>query len=164
MRGAVVCLLVTTLLVAMCSCESSRDLAYSQAIQQESEGDIEGACKILLVLSGAGDSRAQYELGRILINSNDPAQGIHYWLLAANSGHLMAMNSLAAEYATGRKCPKNLVEAYEYFGLTAIAHDPWGIKYQQKVSLEMTPSEIAEGNKRIATFLATHTEFREKYH
>ncbi len=56
-------------------------------------------------------------------------------------------------YAAGRGVPKDRVEAYQWFHLSADQGDKYAVEYRRELVAEMTPEQIAEAKKRAAAFV-----------
>lgn len=107
-----------------------------------------------------GDSYAQtglgscYELGEGL--PQDYNEAVKWFRKAAEQGYPIAELSLGVCYATGQGVAKDHVEAYKWLNL-ALAHNiPTDRERLSAIENEMTPSQIAEGQRRSAAFVPSN--------
>jgi anti-anti-sigma factor len=87
----------------------------------------------------AGDSNAQFQLGRCLEDGDgietDPAQAIHWYNLAANQGHVEATYRLGQAYAYGMNIAQDFNRALPYYQKAADTGHP-DAQYMVALSLQ----------------------------
>lgn len=80
-------------------------------------------------------------------------------ILAAQQGHALAQNNLAAMYEYGVGAAKNLVIAYSLYNLAA-AQDGTGTakstKNRNELLNQMTPAQVLQGQALTRQFLASN--------
>ncbi len=97
-----------------------------------------GAFYRLCVLSDIGRGMPQ-----------DYQEALRWCRLAAGQGHGPAMFLIATYYAKARGVPKDVVQAYQWYNLAAANGHEEGVKWRDRLALNMTPTQIAQ-----AQFLA----------
>ena len=95
-----------------------------------------------------GNAIAQYDLG-VMYDlgesvSEDDAEAVKWYRLAAEQGHVSAQFNLAAMYANGWGVSSNTVTAYAWLDIAAASRNENAISAQSIVEQHMTPSQIAE--------------------
>ena len=113
---------------------------------------------------GAAD--AQWCLGTILLGGKPTItkggrsvpkdlDGAIKWIFkAAIQGHTRAQVDLGHCCSAGVGVRQDNVEAYKWYSLAAKANDIWGPVYRDPLILKLTADQIAEGQRRVADFLA----------
>jgi TPR repeat protein len=96
---------------------------------------------------------AQYNLG-ILYSAGrgvakDEAEAAKWYRLAAEQGYVLAQSSLGLILQNGRGVPRDLIDAYMWLGLASARGDSKAIADRDAVAREMTPVQLAEGQKRV---------------
>ena len=79
----------------------------------------------------------------------DYQEALRWCRLAAGQGHGPAMFLIATYYAKARGVPKDVVQAYQWYNLAAANGHEDGVKWRDRLALNMTPTQIAQ-----AQFLA----------
>ncbi|MGE3976104.1 MAG: tetratricopeptide repeat protein [Nitrospira sp.] len=97
-----------------------------------------GAFYRLCVLSDIGRGMPQ-----------DYQEALRWCRLAADQRHGPAMFLIATYYAKARGVPKDIVQAYQWYNLAAANGHEDGVKWRDRLALNMTPTQIAQ-----AQFLA----------
>ena len=82
--------------------------------------------------------------------AKDHVEAAKWWRLAADEDYTKAQLNLGTLYATGQGVPEDMVRAYMWFSLAAARGDLTALNYQNRVAREMTPAQIAQGNKLAA--------------
>ncbi len=124
----------------------------------EVERDIVEAVRWSLAAADLNDPGGRYVLGLIYLYAtkfdgtlNDLEKGVALFRQAAEQGHFRAQNRLASVYRHGNGVPKDLVTAYMWAKLGERAPELSSIVW--KLTPEMTPEQIAEGEKRAREWL-----------
>jgi TPR repeat protein len=116
-----------------------------------------------------GNAHAQTELGRILISgepalkkgqavaANAPA-GTGWFLKAANQDYKDAQFEVGRCYQDGKGVSADLVEAFKWFDLAAKKGHLFGKTYRDRLVLQLTSGQIAEGQQRSDQFKPNHAE------
>ena len=126
-----------------------------------------------LTLARQGDAHAQFLVGlryyfrglahHFLNTSSIPdyVKSSYWWTKAAKQGYVPAQNNLGVMYWYGLGILKNVVRAYMWIHLAFINTEdiPDRAKYSKNLDLlrkTMTPSQLAEAQRRSKTCLASH--------
>jgi hypothetical protein len=121
------------------------------------EDDAEAA-KWFLKAAEQGDDQAQYNLGVMYASGsgvpNDDAEAAKWFQRAAEQGSAKAQLKLGSGFYVGIGVPKNLVESYKWFNLAAAHGDNEAAKTRDKISLEMTPTQIEEAQRLSHEFVS----------
>ena len=116
------------------------------------KGDIVEAVRWSLAAADHNDPLGQYVLGLIYTEAftsprwTDLQKGIAWLRRAAEQGHLYSQYKLVGAYRDGFGVPKDLTTAYMWAKLADEGLD--------ELASEMTPEQIAEGEKRAREWLA----------
>ena len=118
-------------------------------------GDYAAAARIWGALAEEGDPMAQLGLAGLYRQGpvpRDLAEAARLYRAAAEQGNDDAQFNLGRLYAEGVGVPRDLVEAYVWFGL-AVAQGRRGAEERRhEVAAELTPEQLAEAERRIAAF------------
>ena len=119
--------------------------------------DIVEAIRWAFAAAERNDPVGQYLLGDIYTyqfgssHFTNPEKGIVWYRRAAEQGHLVAQHELAGSYRHGHGVSKDLVTAYMWAKLAGrnvlFGH------HIRKLASEMTPEQVAEGEKRAREWL-----------
>ena len=118
------------------------------------------AFQYLLLPAAAGDAVAQnfigvmYQIG--FGADKDPARAFTWFQQAAESGEAKAQGNLANLYATGSGVPRDLVQAYKWFSVSLLSGGGSAVAVQE-IKGDLTPAEIAQGDKLIKEFQEKQT-------
>jgi hypothetical protein len=111
-------------------------------------------------------AQAQYNLGCCYSNgdgvSQDYSQAVEYYREAAEQGYAEAQYTLSTCYFDGLGVSQDYVEAYKWLNVIPIGKMPGGLealecrrKLQDKLANKMTPEDILEARRRVASFRPT---------
>ncbi len=81
----------------------------------------------------------------------DWEKGVVWYRRAAEQGHLVAQIRLSVAYQLGEGVPRDLVTAYKW-AMLAERDSPYSVR-DSKLASEMTPEQIAEGEKRALEWM-----------
>jgi S1-C subfamily serine protease len=112
--------------------------------------DMAEAVRWYRLVADRGLSGAQYKLGEIFYDAQNYAPAESWFRLAADQGLVGAQYNLGSMYANGQGVPQNDVEAYKWWSLAAAQGDSGAAKNRDIVRSEMTPAQIAEGQRLAA--------------
>ena len=100
----------------------------------------------MLGLASQGNVQAQYNLGLMYANgegvSEDDAEAVKWYRLAADQGNAIAQFNLGVMYANGEGVPSNSVIAYAWLNIAAASGDKNTIHNRSIVEAKMTSSQI----------------------
>lgn len=106
-----------------------------------------------------GERQAQFQLGLMYglgLGVEQSYESALYWYgEAARQGHGKAQVNLGYMYGTGRGVPQDYVEAYAWYSIAAAAGDETARANRDIVAAEMSPNQIAEGQKLAKELFAT---------
>lgn len=104
-----------------------------------------------------GEPSAQYRLGELYWHGKglekDNEQAAAWYRRAAEQGDGQAQRMLAHFYSRGYGVPKDLAEAYKWRFLRNRADGLSEEESKKIAAQDMTPDDIAEGERRVAEFL-----------
>jgi hypothetical protein len=112
-----------------------------------------------------GNVNAQCSLGVILLNGMpafpnkgvavpaEPQQGLAWLLRAGGQDHAPGQIELGHCYRDGKVVPPDLCEAYKWYSLAARKSLTCKPRFLDPLILKMTPEQIAEGQKRVESFV-----------
>ena len=83
----------------------------------------------------------------------DYGEAVKWFRKAAEQGDDMGQEQLGERYYFGDGVPKDYVEAYKWFNLASAQGDELAKQDLPAIELKMTPEEIAEAQRRSATFV-----------
>lgn len=120
------------------------------------EKDPRRAAELFLSASIKGFSRAQYNLGKIYRDGEgmkaDAGLSLFWFAEAAERGHPRAQDRMAHRRLSGEGVPKDDVEALKWAILAAAQGIDSSQKLRFQLTTAMSQSEIAEAEKRAASF------------
>jgi len=101
---------------------------------------------------------AQYNLGWCYYNGEgvqkDAAEAVKWYRKAAEQGYALAQFALGQCYLNGKGVPKDDIEAYKWYNLAAAQGQEYAAKLRDSLTEQMTPQQIAEGQRRASLFVA----------
>jgi TPR repeat protein len=107
-----------------------------------------------------GDAVAQYTIGVMYAEGNDPAQShaeaVKWYRMAAEQGHARAQTDLGAMYARGAGVIQDWIQAYAWFDVAAANGNPDAARMRNLVTRELTDEQFAEA-------LKVAREYSDKY-
>jgi hypothetical protein len=86
----------------------------------------------------------------------DYATALHELRPLAEQGNIAARLYLATMYEDGRGVPRNYVQAYKWYSLTASKDDLTTIIFRIRIAEQMTSAEIAEAQRLTREWVAKH--------
>ncbi|MSP75620.1 MAG: sel1 repeat family protein [Rhodospirillaceae bacterium] len=111
---------------------------------------------LALLVSGAAVPAVAGPLedGRTAHDKGDYVTALRLWLPLAEQGNAVAQYNVGGMYASSRGVPRDYVQAYKWFNLTASRSSgsqndlrELAIKGRDLVATRMTPAEVAEAQK-----------------
>ncbi len=106
------------ILLALCPTTSLRATPLEEGVAAAHSGEYARANQLLRPLADAGDARAQFNLGYVLVNgwgqSRDEAEGVRWYRKAADQGLPIAQHHLALAYAYGEGVGQNDADAVNW--------------------------------------------------
>lgn len=106
-----------------------------------------------------GEAYAQSRLGaRYYLGQGVPQnywEAARWYRLAAEQGEASAQFNLGLMYRRGQGVPQSFVEAYMWLNLAAASGDEGARTARDRVMRDMTPAQIAEGQRRAAEWRPT---------
>jgi hypothetical protein len=134
------------------------DLGLCYKIGQGVPQDYAEAARWYRKAAEQGNAYGQLLLGILYENGlgvpQDYAEAARWCRKAAEQRNALAQYELGVFYANGEGVPQDYVEAYKWFNLAAAQSETNAIKNRDIVSDSMTPSQIAEGQRRASAFVA----------
>ena len=104
-----------------------------------------------------GDAAAQFNLGFCYAKgeglAKDEVEAVKWYRKAAEQGCISAQLNLGVMYRNGNGLPQDYVEAYKWYNLAASQGNTGAILNRDRIVRFMTPEQIAEGQRRAATFV-----------
>jgi len=94
-----------------------------------------------------GNADAQYNLGVLYEDGRRYADAVKWYREAADQGLGDAQFSLGLLYAKGQGVPRDDVQAYMWFELSAAQDDQSAVSNRDAVAQRMKPEQIAEAQK-----------------
>jgi hypothetical protein len=134
------------------SAQLNLGLMYSKG-EGVPENDTE-AVRWYRLAADQGHPKAQYNLGNSYANGTgvpqNHAEAVRWFRLGADRGDAKAQYSLGVMYDNGDGVPENDVEAYKWWALAAAQGHSDAAKNRDSVRSEMTPAQVAEGQRLAA--------------
>jgi len=78
---------------------------------------------------------------------------LKWYRLAADQGHPVGQLNLGTMYYNGQGVPKDLVEAYAWWFISAAGGDADAANNCSVVARELTPEQLSQGQKRASELL-----------
>jgi uncharacterized protein len=111
------------------------------------------AAKLYRLAAAQGNADAQYNLGILYDDGRRYAEAVKWYRKAADQGLGDAQFNLGLLYAKGRGVPRDDVQAYMWFELSAAAlDDQSAVSNRDAAARRMTPEQIAEAQKLARTW------------
>ena len=108
-----------------------------------------------------GLPEAQYYMGYRYEHGKGAAQSYpeaaRWYTKAAEQGNVSAMNGLGGLNLAGHGLPQNQLEAYKWFNLAAVSGEREFIANRDKAAANLTPAQLAEGQRLASDWARTHT-------
>ena len=125
---------------------------YAQGVPQDS---VEGE-RLLRLAADQGHAEAQTDLGYAYYYGDgglpqDYAEAVKWYRLAADQGFAVPRLNLAVMYYNGLGVPQDYVEAYAWSSVAAAGGID--VDYRDSIVGELTPEQLAEGQKRATELL-----------
>jgi uncharacterized protein len=105
------------------------------------------AAKWYRFAAAQGNADAQYNLGILYEDGHRYAEAVKWYREAADQGLGDAQFSLGLLYAKGQGVPRDDVQAYMWFELSAAQDDQSAVSNRDAAAQRMTPEQIAEAQK-----------------
>ena len=80
------------------------------------------------------------------------AEAVRWYRLAADQGFADTQALLCLMYSEGSGVPQNYVEAYKWPIFAAARGDNLMVAFRESITAEMTPAQIAEGQRLAAAW------------
>ena len=124
---------------------------YGEGVPQ----DYAEAMKWLRLAADQGVAEAQHRIGQMHHNGEgvpqDYAEAVKWYRLAADQGFAVPRLNLAVMYYNGLGVPQDYVEAYAWSSVAAAGGID--VDYRDSIVGELTPEQLAEGQKRATELL-----------
>ncbi|MCX7007514.1 MAG: tetratricopeptide repeat protein [Kiritimatiellaeota bacterium] len=106
-----------------------------------------------------GDAKAQFKLGAAYLDGGhgvpqDYTEAVKWFRKGMEQGDARSQGGLGVAYTYGHGVPEDVVEAYKWFQLAVAKGDKGSVEDRNNLIKSMTPEQIAEGQKRVAEFVA----------
>ncbi len=113
-----------------------------------------------------GDATAQYFLSFYYLSGaggveSNRSEAVKWCRKAAEQGLSDAQAALGSCYANGYGVPKDLVEAYKWFNIAASQGEKSVGDWRERLALSMTPSQLAEAQRRSSEFVPKKQGFAD---
>jgi len=82
------------------------------------------------------------------------AKAVEWYRKAAKQGYVRSQNLLGFMYELGKGVPQNYIVAYKWVNIAATSGDKTAINSRDRLLKEMTPEQIAEGQRLSSEFVA----------
>jgi hypothetical protein len=108
-----------------------------------------------VIVSAVGDFAAFCGIKNALSADQEQKDKERFHLLSAKAaqGNADAQSDLGLMYADGQGTPQDYAEAYKWYNLAASQGQAGASAYRDKLTLSMTPEQIAEGHRRSSAFV-----------
>ncbi len=120
--------------------------------------DLGEAVKWFRKAADQGQAEAQASLGSAYVFGwgvpKDYVEAAKWTRRAANQGNSMAQLNHGSDFANGFGVPQDYIEAYKWFNLAAAKGERTAAEQRQQLTRSMTNDQIAEGQRRSASFVA----------
>lgn len=125
---------------------------FQAGMDAYNRGDYKTALREWQPLAEQGDARAQFSYGLLYENGDgvprDYAKARQWYEKAAAQGDGKAQLYLGLQSSFGQGVPLDAVEAYMWYSLAAGNGNMHAPGYRNDLARQMTPAQIAEGQKR----------------
>jgi uncharacterized protein len=105
------------------------------------------AAKWYRLAAAQGNADAQYNLGILYDDGHRYTEAVKWYRKAADQGLGDAQFNLGLLYAKGQGVPRDDVQAYMWFELSAAQDDRSAVSNRDATTRRMTPEQIAEAQK-----------------
>jgi TPR repeat protein len=110
----------------------------------------------LLALSFSAPAMAgPFEDGVTAYDRNDYSTAMRHWRPLADQGNPAAQSNLALMYFKGQGVSKDLAQAYMWASLSAARGHQEGVKNRDSIAKGMTPTQVADAQKRAGAWKPT---------
>lgn len=138
---------------------AQRELALKYIECTDMPRNYEKAFKLLSKSAKQGDAIAQTELGLLYFNGYGVPQNYRksfkWQMESAKQGYALAQIRLGFMYSLGEGAPQQSdVKAYAFFHLAAAQNDASAVEELPKLKQQMTPDQIAEGQRQAEILFA----------
>jgi TPR repeat protein len=134
---------------------------WDRARTAHERGDYAAELAIVRPLAEQGFAFAQFNLGVLYDNGYgvpmDDRQAMEWYRKAAEQGLSQAQINLGIMYEEGEGGPVDVVQAYFWYALADSQGDSQGPQAKREMAEKMTPAQIAEAERKIKEWRATHT-------
>jgi TPR repeat protein len=96
-----------------------------------------------------------FEDGVTAYDRNDYSTAMRNWRSLADQGNPAAQSNIALMYAKGQGVSKDYVQAHMWASLSASKGHQEGVKNRDSIAKGMTPTEIADAQKRAGAWKPT---------
>lgn len=125
---------------------------FQAGMDAYNRGDFKTALREWQPLAEQGDARAQFSYGLLYENGDgvprDYSKARQWYEKAAAQGDAKAQLYLGLQSSFGQGVPMDVVEAYMWYSLAAGNGNMHAPGYRNDLTRQMTPAQIAEGQKR----------------
>jgi TPR repeat protein len=125
---------------------------YQAGMDAYNRGNFATALREWQPLAEQGDARAQFSFGLLYENGDgvprDYTKARQWYEKAAAQGDVKAQLYLGLQSSFGQGGPVDLVQAYMWYSLAAGNGNAHAPGYRDDLARQMTPAQIAEGQKR----------------
>ncbi len=133
---------------------------WDRARTAHERGDYATELAIVRPLAAQGFAFAQFNLGVLYDHGHgvpmDDRQAIAWYRKAAEQGLPQAQINLGIMYEEGEGGPVDLVQAYFWYAMADSQGDSQGPQAKREIVAKMTPAQVAEAEKKIKEWRATH--------
>jgi len=119
------------------------------------------AAKWYRLAAAQGNADAQYNLGILYEDGHRYAEAMKWYREAADQGLRDAQFNLGLLYAKGQGVPRDGVQAYMWFELSAAQDDQSAVSNRDAAARRMTPKQIAEAQKLAREWRPTSSSRRD---
>ena len=144
----------------LCAAPAWAEGDWDRARTAHERGDYATELAIVRPLAEQGFAFAQFNLGVLYDNGHgvpmDDQKAIEWYRKAAEQGLSQAQINLGIMYAEGEGQPADLVQAYFWYAMADSQGDSQGPQAKRETAAKMTPAQLAEAEKKIKEWRATH--------
>jgi len=119
------------------------------------------AAKWYRLAAAQGNPEAKYNLGILYDDSHRYAEAVKWYREAADQGLGDAQFNLGLLYAKGQGVPRNDIQAYMWFELSAAQGDQSAVNIRDATAQRMTPEQIAEAKTLAHEWRPTSSSRRD---
>lgn len=133
---------------------------WDRARTAHERGDYATELAIVRPLAEQGFAFAQFNLGVLYDNGHgvpmDDQKAIEWYRKAAEQGLPQAQINLGIMYEEGEGGAADPVQAYFWYAMADSQGDSQGPQAKREIAAKMTPAQVAEAEKKIKEWRATH--------